>query len=79
MNKINLIQCERHNEQATSNSRCPLCEQKEVPPITELVKVIDELPSIYSADAPPYMQMRILWNKVNEIIKIINKDEYGEQ
>lgn len=35
-------------------------------------KRLDELPSIYSDDAPPYMQMRILWNKVNEIIKIIN-------
>lgn len=39
------------------------------------VPKIDKLPSIYSDDAPPHMQMRILWNKMNELVDFINNKE----
>lgn len=71
--------CEHRNDLGDSGY-CDICSDKvwkdAVNESKHKIKMVyhpDELPSIYSDDAPPHMQMRMLWNKVNEIIKILNK------
>lgn len=34
--------------------------------------MIEKLPSMYSNENPPYMHQRMMWDKINQMVELLN-------